>query len=99
MRDNAGLTVSNEVLRYIRRIYDQAARERRPGINYNPTAGLRLKDAGGTEEPRERALSDRELVELFKAMRKSERFARQNEISVHLILRIGNRKMELLGAR
>ena len=99
VREHAGPTVSNEVLRYIRRIYDQAARERVAGIDFNPTVGLRLKDAGGTEEPRERALTDKELVELFKAIRKSESFGRQNEISVQLILRIANRKMELLGAK
>lgn len=99
VREHAGPTVSNEVLRYVRRIYDQAARERAPGIDFNPTVGLRLKDAGGTEEPRERALADKELVELFKAIAKSESFGRQNEISVHLILRIANRKMELLGAK
>lgn len=99
VRDHGGPTVANDVLRYVRRIYDQAARERKAGINYNPTAGLRLRDAGGSEEPRERALTDKELADLFKRMRKSESFGRQNEISVHLILRIGNRKMELLGSR
>lgn len=97
--EHGGPTVANDVFRYVRRIYDQAAREQKAGINYNPTAGLRLRDAGGSEEPRERILTDRELTDLFKRMRKSESFGRQNEISVHLILRIGNRKMELLSAR
>ncbi len=99
VRDNAGPSVSNNVLRYVRRIYNQAARDQMPSINFNPTAGLRLKDAGGTEQTRERVLSDKELVSLFKRMHGSESFGRQNEISVHLILRIGNRKMELLGSR
>jgi hypothetical protein len=62
VRDNAGPTVSNDVMRYVRRIYDQAARDQVPGINFNPTAGLRLGDAGGAEQARERVLSDKELI-------------------------------------
>jgi hypothetical protein len=84
--DNAGPTVANDVLRYVRRIYDQAAREQVSRINFNPIAALRLKDACGTEQTRERVLSEKEQVSLFKRMHGSKSFGCQNEISVHLIV-------------
>jgi integrase len=91
-------TAANDLLRYARRIFDFGVRRR--VLVGNPAAGFTPRlDAGGTEKPRERALSSDELAKLFKAMRRAPGFGGDNFLAVRLLLALCLRKGELLAAR
>lgn len=60
-------TIANDVLRWVRRMFDYAIK--RHLVRFNPAAAFDLADAGGKELARERALSRDELVTMFEAMR------------------------------
>ena len=67
-----------------------------PGYSIPDVQGV---DAGGTEEPRERALTRDELVKLFEAMHKTPGFSVQNALTFKLLLLLAVRKSELTNAR
>ena len=90
-------TVSNDVLRWTKRMFDFAIK--RHVIQFNPASAFDLSDAGGKEEARERALSRDELVTLFAAMRKTKGFSSLNEYAFKLLLMLCVRKGELITAR
>lgn len=90
-------TVANDVLRWIRRIFDYAIK--RHLCEFNPAGAFDLSDAGGREEERTRALSRSELVALFDAMRMAKGFSVENELAVKLLLLLAVRKQELTAAR
>lgn len=90
-------TVSNDVLRWTRRMFDYAIK--RHMIQFNPASAFDLSDAGGQEKARERALSRDELVTLFEAMRKTKGFSSINELTISLLLMLCVRKGELVTAK
>ncbi len=90
-------TMANDVLRWVRRMFDYAIR--RQLVIHNPAAAFTLADAGGQEEARTRWLTRDELVKLFVAMRDAPGFSVQNYLSVKLLLLLAVRKQELVGAR
>lgn len=90
-------TTANDVLRWVRRMFDYAIK--RHMIEVNPAAAFDLSDAGGKEIARERALSRDELVKFFEAMREAKGFSVENALAVKLLLALAVRKMELIGAR
>jgi integrase len=91
-------TAANDLLRFARRIFMFGLRRRI--VPSNPAADLTPRlDAGGTERPRSRALSQDELVTLFEAIRSSPTFGSDNLLAIKLLLALCVRKGELLGAR
>lgn len=90
-------TVANDVLRWVRRMFDFAIK--RHLCDYNPAGAFDLSDAGGKEAGRDRALSRAELVTLFQAMREAKGFSAENEITIKLLLLLAVRKQELTAAR
>lgn len=70
------LTVTNDVLRWTKRIFNYAIK--RHIIQYNPASPFDLSDAGGKEDARERALSQPEIIRLFEAMRITQGFSQEN---------------------
>lgn len=90
-------TVANDALRHIKRMFTFA--RKRHWVEFNPVADFTAADAGGTEQQRDRFLSQTELAALFKAMQDSPNFGRQNELAVTLLLLLCVRKMELLAAQ
>jgi integrase len=90
-------TTANDVLRWVRRMFDFAIK--RHLVQYNPAAAFTLADAGGQEESRTRWLTREELVRLFEAMRTAKGFSVENYLSVKLLLLLAVRKQELVGAR
>lgn len=90
-------TVANDVLRWVRRMFDFAIK--RHAIQYNPAAAFTLADAGGQEAARTRWLTREELVRLFEGMRTAKGFSIENHLSVKLLLLLAVRKQELVGAR
>lgn len=90
-------TVANDVLRWMRRIFDFAVK--RHLVQYNPVSAFNISDAGGQEEARERTLTRDELVMLFAAMHNAQGFTYQNNLTVKLLLLLAVRKQELTTAR
>lgn len=90
-------TIANDVLRWVRRMFDFAIK--RQLVRFNPAAAFDLSDADGNEPARERALSRAELVTLFEAMRRAKGFSVENELTVKLLLVLAVRKGELIAAR
>ncbi len=91
-------TAANDLLRFIRRIlplaYGADIVPNNPAADFSP----RL-DGGGTERPRNRALSTDELAQLFEKIRETETFGGDNLLAMKLLLALCVRKGELFGAR
>jgi len=96
VRDRGALTVANDVLRMMKKIFDFAVV--RGLIEVNPAMPFTAKDAGGKEESRKRFLTRTELARLFDAMHRIKAFTRENELTVKLLLALCVRKMELCAA-
>lgn len=90
-------TVANDVLRWLKRMFNYAIK--RHVIEINPAMAFDLEDAGGKEEGRKRWLSADELVKLFAAMRQATGFSVENGLAIKLLLLLAVRKTELIAAR
>jgi integrase len=90
-------TAANDLLRFMRRVFRFGVR--RHVLTSNPVADFDQSDAGGPERARQRALSVEELGKLLKALRESPSFGGTNLLAVKLLLALGVRKGELLGAQ
>jgi len=90
-------TMANDVLRWVRRMFDHAVKMHM--VEYNPASAFTLGDAGGKEEARDRWLSRDELVQLFEAMRVTVGFGIENFLSFKLLLLLAVRKQELTAAK
>lgn len=90
-------TMANDVLRWVRRMFDYAVK--RHMVQYNPAVAFNLSDAGGKEEARKRWLTRDELVKLFEAMRNAKGFTVENALAVKLLLLLAVRKQELTAAK
>jgi integrase len=90
-------TAANDLLRFMRRVFRFGVR--RHVLMSNPVADFDQSDAGGPERARKRALTVEELARLFEALRESPSFGGLNLLAVKLLLALGIRKGELLGAQ
>lgn len=91
-------TVANDVLRWIKRIFDFGIK--RQVVEINPASAFNLADAGGKEEGRDRWLTRDEIIKLFQAMTdKAGAFTIENRYAVRLLLLLAVRKEELVAAR
>lgn len=89
---------ANDLLRFVRRIFAFGVRRRI--VPSNPAADFSPRlDGGGTERPRNRALSTDELADLFQKIRETETFGGDNLLAMKLLLALCVRKGELFGAR
>jgi len=92
-------TVANDILKLGDRLYKFAQKDEWVPVGFNPFGLFDQSDAGGTEKPRERWLTDSDLRALFKAMSEASGWSIRNDYAVRLLLMLGVRKMELLAAR
>lgn len=90
-------TMATDCLRWVKRMFDYAIK--RELMTSNPAAAFDPSDAGGTEESRTRWLTRTELALLFSAMRSAPGWNVQNTLTVKLLLMLGCRKGELIGAQ
>lgn len=91
-------TMANDVLRWIKRIFDFGIK--RHVLEHNPAAAFDPSDAGGKEEARDRWLASEEIIKLFQAMRdKLGAFRIENFYAVRLLLLLAVRKEELVAAQ
>lgn len=90
-------TIANDVLRWVRRIFDYGVK--REYVEMNPASAFDLNDAGGREEARKRWLTRDELQTLFRSMRSAQGFSVENDLTVRILLALAVRKGELCAAR
>ena len=92
------LTSANKTLVHAKGLFNHAVKL--GFITYNPASAFNNDDAGGKEEPRDRALSFIELQQVFSIYRNnSARFTRDNYLAVALLVCLGIRKSELIEAK
>lgn len=91
-------TVANDVLRWVKRIFDFGIK--RQILEINPASAFNPADAGGKEEARDRWLTREEIAKLFQVMRdKAGSFTVENLYAVRLLLLLAVRKEELIAAQ
>lgn len=88
--------MANRVLSLTKAVFDYAIR--RHWIEQNPAAAFRRGDAGGEESGRQRALSDAEITELFRAFEDAGAKFRVYDLAARLLLLVAVRKAELIEA-
>ena len=91
-------TIANDCLLYCKQLFKHAVKlDLRTS---NPAEAFSLDDAGGAEKSRTRALSLEELEQVFQVFRdNTDQFARENYLAVALLVVLGVRKLELIGAK
>jgi len=96
--DSGRPSISNDTLMYLKQIFNHAIKL---GLaDSNPALPFSIKDAGGTEKSRTRALTFDELKIFFDCCQKhSDIFTRDNYIAVLLLVTLGVRKTELTAAK
>jgi len=90
-------TTANDLLRYLKRLFSYARKRRL--ITSNPAQDFDTTDAGGREHARSRALSLEEISAFFEAMQSCDTLGRDNELAFRLLLLLGVRKGEIVGAQ
>lgn len=94
--DRGSPVMANRVLATTKAVFDYAIR--RHWITQNPAAAFGRVDAGGEEKARTRALSEDELIKLFKAIRDAGPVFNPYYLSVKLLLVTAVRLAELIEA-
>lgn len=91
-------TVANDARRHIQKIFDYGVIMQ--VVRINPAAQITQKIAGSTERSRDRFLELGEIKRLYRSMENERNwFGRDNELTVRLLIMLGVRKGELIGAR
>lgn len=90
-------SIANDALHYLKQIFNHGIKLGL--ISSNPAIAFSVKDAGGIEESRSRALSLNELDTVFRVFReRSDTFTRENYLAMAILLTLGVRKGELIAA-
>lgn len=90
-------TIANDALAYCKQLFNHGIKL--DLIKNNPAQAFRNIDAGGTEGSRDRALSLKEIEQLFTVFREnSDQFTHDNFLAVAILLCTGVRKGELIAA-
>jgi len=91
-------TVANDALAYCKQLFRHGIRLNL--ITTNPAEAFTVKHAGGIEQSRSRYLTVKELTKVFTTFQNnSDQFTRDNYLAVALLLVLGVRKGELIGAQ
>ncbi|HGF4966791.1 TPA: tyrosine-type recombinase/integrase [Vibrio parahaemolyticus] len=91
-------SIANDTLNYCKQLFNHALKL--DLAQNNPAAPFTEKDAGGTEKPRDRALSLREIETIFLVFGKhSDIMTRENYLAIALLIIFGVRKGELIAAQ
>jgi integrase len=96
IRARGAPTMAQDVLRWSKRVFAYALK--REYVSRNPAAAFGASDAGGQRKGRDRWLTIPELRKLFAAMALAEGWPREYRLAISLLLMLGVRKGELLGA-
>lgn len=96
--DSKRPTIANDCLLYCKQLFRYAIKlDLRTS---NPAEAFSINDAEGAEKSRHRALSLEELEQVFEVFRNNtNQFARENYLATALLVVLGVRKLELIGAK
>ena len=90
--------VANDALNYLKHIFRHGIKLGE--LQTNPADAFRYDDAGGIEKARTRALSEKDIKELFFVLNKQkDQVTRDNYLAIALLICLACRKMELLAAQ
>lgn len=90
-------TIANDALSYCKQLFNHAIKL--DMISVNPAVAFSIRDAGGMENSRERILSIEEIDTVFRVFRDhTSIMTRENYLAMALLLVLGVRKGELIGA-
>ena len=91
-------SIANDALHYCKQLFNHGVKLGL--ISYNPAIAFDVKDAGGIEQSRVRALSLKELETVFRVFReRADVFTRENYLAMALLVILGVRKGELIAAQ
>lgn len=91
-------TIANDALMYCKQLFRHGIKL--DLLNFNPAEAFRVSDAGGVEKSRSRALSIKELKQVFTCFQENQdQFIRENYLAAALLVTLGVRKGELIAAR
>lgn len=90
-------TIANDALHYCKQIFNHGIKLGL--LQTNPSLAFSIKDAGGIEQSRDRALTIDELRIVFRVFREhADVFTRENYLSMAILVILGVRKGELIAA-
>ena len=91
-------SIANDALHYCKQLFNHGVKLGL--ISNNPAIAFDVKDAGGIEQSRVRALSLEELKIVFRVFReRADVFTRENYLAMALLVILGVRKGELIAAQ
>lgn len=97
IKDRGAPTIANDVSRLMQKLFDYAVT--RHVITHNPASAFGIRDTGGKEVSRTRALTRSKITRLFEAMRQTQGLGDQNYHTLKLLLLLAVRKQKLTTAR
>ncbi|MFA0142618.1 tyrosine-type recombinase/integrase [Vibrio kanaloae] len=98
INDSGRPTIANDALGHCKQLFNHGMKL--DLLQGNPASAFTVRDAGGIEQSKDRALSEEELTEFFRIAREnSTSFSRDNYLACALLVCLGVRKSELCEAR
>ncbi|WP_299010718.1 site-specific integrase [uncultured Shewanella sp.] len=91
-------SIANDALGYCKQLFNHGIKL--DLLQGNPASAFTVRDAGGVEQSKDRALSESELQQFFRIAREnSTSFSRDNYLACALLVCLGVRKSELCEAK
>ncbi|ORT50680.1 integrase [Vibrio sp. qd031] len=98
INDSGRPTIANDALGHCKQLFNHGIKL--DLLSSNPASAFTVRDAGGIELSKDRALEKEELTEFFRIAREnSTSFSRDNYLACALLVCLGVRKSELCEAR
>ena len=98
INDSGRPTIANDALGYCKQLFNHGIKL--DLLSSNPASAFTVRDAGGIEQSKDRALENEELAEFFRIAREnSTSFSRDNYLACALLVCLGVRKSELCEAK
>ncbi|GAB1622369.1 site-specific integrase [Agarivorans albus] len=98
INDSGRPTIANDALGHCKQLFNHGMKL--DLLQGNPASAFTVRDAGGIEQSKDRALSEEELAAFFRVAREnSTSFSRDNYLACALLVCLGVRKSELCEAK
>lgn len=98
INDSGRPTIANDALGHCKQLFNHGIKL--DLLQGNPASAFTVRDAGGIEQSKDRALSEEELAAFFRVAREhSTSFSRDNYLACALLVCLGVRKSELCEAK
>lgn len=98
INDSARPTIANDALGHCKQLFNHGMKL--DLLQGNPASAFTVRDAGGIEQSKDRALNEDELKQFFRIARENNTsFSRDNYLACALLVCLGVRKSELCEAK